>query len=201
MEQYDSRVDAYIGKSADFAKPILTYLRQVIHETSPLITETIKWGCPSFDYKGPIIMLAAFKQHCGLNLWKASLIDDPQQIMRLNDESAGQFGRITNIADLPPKNILIDFIEQGVKLNEAGKKAPAPKATTEKTELVVPDYFAAVLNQHPQAKATFDGFSYSHKKEYLEWVIEAKTDATRDKRMQTAVEWLSEGKSRHWKYK
>jgi uncharacterized protein YdeI (YjbR/CyaY-like superfamily) len=201
MEQYDSRIDAYIEKSVDFAKPILTYLRQVIHEASPLITETIKWGCPSFDYKGPLVMLASFKQHCGLNLWKASLMHDPQQVMKLSDESAGQFGRITNIADLPPKDVLIDFIQQGVKLNEAGVKARANKTTSEKTELITPDYFVAILDQHPQAKSTFDNFSASQKKEYVNWFEEAKTEATREKRLTEGIAWIIEGKTRNWKYK
>jgi uncharacterized protein YdeI (YjbR/CyaY-like superfamily) len=200
MEQYDNRVDAYIGKSADFAQPILNYIREIIHEASPLITETIKWGCPSFDYKGPIVMMAAFKQHCGLNLWKASLMDDPDGVMKLNDENAGQFSRITSIADLPQKNVLIDFIKQGVALNEKGLKVPTKKTTGEKAELVVPDYFTAALDSNPQAKANFDGFSYSQKKEYLEWFIEAKSEATRDNRVKTSVEWISEGKSRNWKY-
>jgi uncharacterized protein YdeI (YjbR/CyaY-like superfamily) len=200
MEQYDHRVDAYIGKAADFAQPVLNYIREVIHEASPLITETIKWGCPSFDYKGPIVMMAAFKQHCGLNLWKASLMNDPNRVMKLNDGNAGQFSRITSITDLPQKDILIDFIKQGVALNEKGLKVPTKKTTGEKEELIVPEYFTAALDNNPQAKVNFNGFSYSQKKEYLEWLIEAKSEATRDKRMETAVEWISEGKTRNWKY-
>jgi uncharacterized protein YdeI (YjbR/CyaY-like superfamily) len=200
MEQYDNRIDAYINKSADFAKPILTYIREIIHEASPFVTETIKWGCPSFDYKGPIVMMASFKQHCGLNLWKASLMNDPQGLMKLDDGNAGQFGRITNIADLPQKDALIDFIKQGVGLNEKGLKVSTKKASGEKEELTVPDYFTAALNDNPLAKSAFDRFSYSQKKEYLEWLTEAKSEATRDKRLETAIEWVSEGKTRHWKY-
>jgi uncharacterized protein YdeI (YjbR/CyaY-like superfamily) len=120
--------------------------------------------------------------------------------MKLNDENAGQFSRITSIADLPQKDVLIDFIKQGVALNEKGLKVPTKKTTGEKAELIVPDYFMAALDSNPQAKANFNGFSYSQKKEYLEWFIEAKSEATRDKRVQTSVEWISEGKSRNWKY-
>jgi uncharacterized protein YdeI (YjbR/CyaY-like superfamily) len=145
-------------------------------------------------------MMAAFKQHCGLNLWKASLMNDPDSVMKLNDENAGQFGRITSIADLPQKDVLIDFIKQGVALNEKGLKVPTKKTTVEKAELIVPDYFTAALDNNPHAKANFNGFSYSQKKEYLEWFIEAKSEATRDKRVETSVEWISEGKSRNWKY-
>jgi len=201
MEQYDSRVDAYIAKSPDFARSVLSYLRDVIHEASPLITETIKWGCPSFDYKGPIVMLASFKQHCGINFWKASLINDPQKIMKLADDSAGQFGRITNVADLPSKEVLIDFIQQAVAINEKGLKVPAKVAPAQKAELVIPDYLTAELQQNLQAKTVFDNFSYSQKKEYITWFEDAKSDATREKRLKEGLEWISEGKSRHWKYK
>jgi uncharacterized protein YdeI (YjbR/CyaY-like superfamily) len=127
-------------------------------------------------------------------------MDDPDGVMKLNDENAGQFSRITSIVDLPQKNVLIDFIKQGVALNEKGLKVPTKKATAEKAELIVPDYFTTALDNTPQAKVNFDGFSYSQKKEYLEWFIEAKSEVTRDKRVQTSVEWISEEKSRNWKY-
>lgn len=200
MEQYDARVDAYIAKSAEFAKPILEYIRELAHEASPLIVETIKWGCPFFDHKGPVLSIAAFKQHCGINFWKASLLNDPQKVLRLADGTAGQFGQISSINDLPPKEIMLDFIRQAVALNDTGvqkvKKVPAERA-----ELVIPDYFTEFLAAYPKALQVFYDFSYSGKKEYVEWITDAKTDATRQKRMETAAEWLSEGKSRHWKYK
>lgn len=203
MEQYDARVDAFIEKTADFAKPILEYLRELVHETSPLLTETIKWGFPFFDYKGVVCQMGAFKEHCSFGFWKATLLSDPHQVLMNGDGGAGNFGRITKIEDLPSKEILQDFIRQAIALNEDGKKisAPVKKAAALKTELVIPEYFTEFLTTYPNASLNFDRSSYSHKKEYVEWILEAKTEATRIKRMTTAAEWISEGKSRHWKYK
>ncbi|WP_158990215.1 YdeI family protein [Mucilaginibacter sp. L196] len=202
MEQYNVDVHDYIQKAAPFAKPILNHIREVVHSSSPLITETIKWGMPFFEYKGSICQMAAFKQHCAFGFWKASLLDDPQGLLKIGEAAAGSFGRINTIDDLPSDETIIHFVLQAIQNNESGKKAPVvKKATVEKKELVVPDYFEALLNEHPKAKETFEKFSYSHKKEYLEWIIEAKTDATRQKRLDTTIDWLIEGKSRMWKYK
>jgi uncharacterized protein YdeI (YjbR/CyaY-like superfamily) len=202
MEKYDARIDAYIEKSADFAKPILKHIRQLIHETSPLITESVKWGMPFFEYKGPISHMAAFKQHAAFGFWKAQRLKDTHGVLNVSEEAAaGSFGRLTSLADLPDDKILKDFILQMIDINEKGIKEAPKKAPAEKTVLVVPDDFAKLLNDNEAAKETFEKFSYSNKKEYLEWIIEAKTDATRQKRMQTSIEWLSEGKSRMWKYK
>jgi uncharacterized protein YdeI (YjbR/CyaY-like superfamily) len=203
MEQYDSRVDAFIEKAADFAKPILEYIREIVHETSPVLMETVKWGFPFFDYKGPVCQMAAFKEHCSFGFWKATLLNDPYNALSIGDGSAGSFGRITKIDDLPSKEILQDFIRQAIALNESGKKTPEAikKASAPKTELVIPEYFTEFLKAYPNASLNFDRFSYSHKKEYVEWIVDAKSEATRQKRMETAAEWLAEGKSRHWKYK
>lgn len=201
MQQYDNRVDAYIVNSASFAKPVLEYIRQVVHEASPLITETIKWGMPFFEYKGPVCQMAAFKQHCAFGFWKASRLDDPQGALKIASQSAGSFNRITSIADLPSKQTLTAFILQAIALNEKGEKAPAKKAKPVQAALIIPGYFIDVLAQYPKAKQVFDKSSPSHKREYIEWITEAKTKPTRQKRMQTAIEWLAEGKSRNWKYK
>jgi uncharacterized protein YdeI (YjbR/CyaY-like superfamily) len=201
MEQYDNRIDAYIAKSADFAKPILQHIRKVVHEASTLITENIKWGMPFFEYKGTLCQMAAFKQHCAFGFWKASRLNDPDHLLNPGEEAAaGSFGRVNSIADLPAEAVLKEFILQAMELNESGVKISKPKATAEKKELVVPDYFIHVLNENPVAKEAFEKFSYSHKKEYLQWITEAKTDATRQKRMEQAMEMMSEGKSRNWKY-
>lgn len=203
MEQhYDPRVDAYIDKAADFAKPILLHIRQLVHAAAPQITETVKWGMPFFDYKGPVCQMASFKQHAAFGFWKATMLNDPHGLINAGEAAAGSFGKLTSVADLPSDEILADFIHQAIKLNEEGIKGnmkttpSAPKA-----EIAMPDYFADVLADNPQAKATFEAFSASHKREYLEWITEAKTEATREKRMATTVEWLTEGKSRNWKYK
>ncbi len=201
MEQYDSRVDAYIAKAAPFAKPILEHLRQLVHQTSPLLTETIKWGFPFFDYKGSVCQMAAFKEHIGFGFWKQRQLNDPGKLIKEEDGTAGSFGKITSLNDLPADEILIDFIHQAIRLNEAGNKKPAvKKETTPKAAIEMRVDFADLLAANPKALETYQKFSPSHKREYLEWIVDAKTDATRQKRMETAVEQISEGKSRHWKY-
>jgi len=202
MEQFDPRVDAYIEKSAAFAKPILEHIRKIVHNASPLITENIKWGMPFFEHKGQVCQMAAFKQHCAFGFWKASRLADPNHLLNPGEEaSAGSFGRINTLDDLPKDDALKDFVLQAIKLNESGEKVPAvKKAPAEKKELVVPDYFTSLLEEYPKAKEAFEKFSPSHKKEYVEWIVDAKTNATREKRINQAVEMMSEGKSRHWKY-
>lgn len=200
MEQYDSRVDAYIAKAAPFAQPILEHIRQVVHETSPLITETVKWGMPFFDYKGPVCHMAAFKQHCGFGFWKASRLNDPHHLLNPGEEAAaGSFGRIEKIEDLPPPGSLADFVRQMIAINESGIKE-AKKPAAPKPEIAMPADFNSLLSGSPKALENFFNFSPSKKKEYLEWIVESKSEATRLKRMEQALEWISEGKSRNWKY-
>jgi len=198
MGSKDKRVDAYIAKSAEFARPILRELRDTVHEGCPDVEETIKWGFPHFDYKGMLCSMAAFKQHCAFGFWKSKLV-----LGGGNDKSRdamGQFGRLTSVKDLPARRVLIGYIKKAKELNDAGIKAARPKPRAEKKELVVPEYFTAALKKSKKALATFDAFPYSHKKEYVQWVTEAKTDETRQRRLATSVEWLAEGKSRNWKY-
>lgn len=201
MGQYDERIDAYIAKSADFAKPVLIHIRDVVHRASPLINETVKWGMPFFDYKGPICMMAAFKQHLGFGFWKASRLNDPKGLLQGSDEeaAAGSFGRIVTLDDLPPEEALIDFIHQMIKINESGVKEPK-KPSARKAELPMPADFDKLLRANLAAMNNFEKFSPSKKREYLEWFAEAKSEATREKRMEQALEWIAEGKSRHWKY-
>jgi uncharacterized protein YdeI (YjbR/CyaY-like superfamily) len=199
MGTKNKRVDAYIAKSAEFAQPILKELRAILHEGCPEVEETIKWRMPTFMYKGMLCGMAAFKQHCALGFWKGTLILDPKENKSL--EAMGQFGRITSLKDLPAKRVLLGYVKQAVQLNDAGVKSPTrSKPKSEKKELVIPPYFTAALKKSKKALATFDGFSYSHRKEYVEWVTEAKTEETRARRLQTTVEWLAEGKARNWKY-
>lgn len=202
MGQHDERVDAVIAKSADFAKPILIHIREVVHRASPLINETIKWGMPFFDYKGPVCMMAPFKQHCGFGFWKASRLNDPKGYLKSTDgeAAAGSFGKIMSIEDLPPEEALIDFIKQAIALNESGEK-PVKKSVAPKTEIPMPADFQKMLNGNAEVKANYEKFSPSSKREYLEWFVDAKTDATREKRMEQAMEWIAEGKTRNWKYK
>jgi uncharacterized protein YdeI (YjbR/CyaY-like superfamily) len=196
MGSKDKRVDAYIDKSAEFARPILRELRDIVHEACPEAEETIKWGFPHFDYKGMLCSMAAFKQHCAFGFWKSELVLRDNK----SPDAMGQFGRLTSVKDLPTRRVLIGYIKKAQELNDAGIKAARPKPRAEKKELVVPEYFTAALKKNKKALATFEGFPYSHKKEYVQWVTEAKTDETRQRRLATSVEWLAEGKSRNWKY-
>lgn len=198
MGKKDPRIDAYIAKSADFAKPVMIHLRKLIHAGCPEIEETLKWGMPAFMYKGILCGFAAFKQHCTFGFWKGSLIVGSNK--GKTREAMGQFGRITNTRELPTNKILLGYIKEAMKLNDTGAKAPVKARPKEKKELVIPGYFMTAVRKNKKAAATFERFSYSNKKEYVEWITEAKTDETRTKRLATAIEWMSEGKIRNWKY-
>jgi uncharacterized protein YdeI (YjbR/CyaY-like superfamily) len=200
MGKKDARIDLYIFKSAEFAKPILLHLRELVHTACPDVEETIKWSFASFDYKGPMCSMASFKQHCAFGFWKASLMKDKALVVNAESESAmGHYGKITSLKDLPADKKIIAHIKEAMMLNEKGIKLP-PRKTNTKKEIVVPDYFLKVLKKNKNTFTTFESFSPSHKREYVEWITEAKTDETKNRRMETAIEWISEGKSRNWKY-
>jgi uncharacterized protein YdeI (YjbR/CyaY-like superfamily) len=196
MGKRDPRIDAYISKSADFARPILTYIREVVHEGCPEVEETIKWGSPHFDYKGIMCGMAAFKQHCAFGFWKGSLIVGTSKTA----EAMGQFGRIEKVSDLPPRKTLLSCVRKAKKLNDQGIKSPITAKRKSRPEIPVPDYFRTALGKNRKAQAAFDALSPSHRREYLEWITEARTEATRERRMSTALDWITEGKSRNWKY-
>jgi len=202
MGTKDKRIDAYIAKSADYAKPIMEHLRKLIHKACPEVTETIKWGMPSFEYKGPFMGYAAFKKHATLMFWKAAIMKDKKILTgKATKEAMGNLGKLESIDDLPKDAVLVKWIKEAMKLNDDGVKyVRAEKPKHERKEYTMPAYFQKVLNKNKKAKAVYDNFSPSHKKEYLEWIVEAKTEETRNKRMETAIEWLTEGKSRNWKY-
>ena len=197
MPTIDPRVDAYIEKSADFAKPILLHIRKLVHTACPDTVETMKWSFPHFDHKGMLCSMASFKQHCAFGFWKQSLLE--ADAFPAQKTAMGSFGRITSVEDLPGDDVIIGIVRQAVELNEKGIKVNKKPAAGKK-ELVVPDYLTAELKKNKAARDTFENFPYSCKKEYVEWITEAKTDATRDKRLATTIEWLSEGKRRNWKY-
>ncbi len=203
MATKDKRIDAYIEKAQPFAKPILKHLRQLVHEGNPEVIETIKWSFASFDYEGPFCSMAAFKQHVAFGFWKYKLIKDPQNYLaaRSNEggDAMGNLGRITRLKDLPPDKVILDFVRQAKSLNDEGIKLPArPKKP--RLELVIPDYFMNAVRKNKKALSNFENFSYSHKKEYVEWVTEAKREETRNSRLKTGVDWMAEGKPRNWKY-
>jgi uncharacterized protein YdeI (YjbR/CyaY-like superfamily) len=196
MAKRDPRIDDYIARSADFAKPVLSHLRKLIHTACPEVEETLKWRNPSFMYKGLLCGMAAFKQHCAFGFWKDAVLFDKKNP---STKPSGIPDRITSVSELPPDKILIGFIKEAVRLNDEGIKIPKTKPKPRK-ELIVPNDLVAALKKNKKALSTFEDFSYSHKKEYLEWLTEAKREETRTQRLATAVAWMAEGKARNWKY-
>jgi uncharacterized protein YdeI (YjbR/CyaY-like superfamily) len=199
----DPRVDRYIEHAAEFARPVLIHFRELVHRACPLVEEKIKWGFPHFDYKGVYTSMAAFREHCAFGFWKAKLMDDPHNILGEKEEKAmGQLGRVRALKDLPPDDILLTYLNQAKKLNDEGKKlTPKKPSEKEKKELLVPTELQSALNRNQAAQVFFNKFTYSQRKEYIEWIKEAKTEATRNKRIASTVEWVAEGKTRNWKYK
>ena len=202
MATTDPRIDTYIKGSADFARPILEHLRKLIHKACPDVVETIKWSRPFFEYEGGMLChISAFKQHCAVGFWNAPLLKDPAGVLHIKDKNAmGHFDRITSLKDLPADKVLIALIKEAATLNEQGVKKPAPAKKQAKAPLPVPPALASALKKNKKAADTFAAFPPSHRREYIEWITEAKTDETRDRRIATTLEWLTEGKSRNWKY-
>jgi hypothetical protein len=195
MGKRDARVDAYIAKSGDFAKPILTHVRAVIHEACPEVEETMKWSAPHFDYKGVLCGMAAFKQHCNIILWKGALIPGGE-----GRDEKGNFRNIASVADLPSDKQLKALFREAARLNEEGvKAAPRARAKTAKPVRVPPELEKA-LSRNKKAAAAFEKFPPSHRREYAEWIAEAKGEDTRQRRVKNAIEWITAGKSRNWKY-
>lgn len=192
----DPRIDAYIAKAAPFARPILEKIRERVHSAVPEAEETMKWSAPGFTLNGKILlMMAAFKAHAALNFWRG------QEIGGGNAKAGamGQFGRLTAVGDLPTDAELDALIREGAEL---AKSAPVPRKVKHepKPPAEVHPEFATALDANPKARQVLDGFPPSARREYLDWIAEARQDKTRAKRIADAVEWLSEGKRRHWKY-
>ncbi len=145
--------------------------------------------------------MASFKQHCSFGFWKAALMKDYDKLFSTVGETAmGHFGKLSKLSDLPSDKVLVAYIKEAAELNEEGISIKKKPVSAAKKELKVPSYFTAVLKKNKKAQTTFDNFNYSHKKDYIEWITEAKTEETRNKRMATTLEWLREGKARNWKY-
>ncbi len=197
MPAKDPRVDAYIARAAPFARAILQHLRKLVHAGCPEITETIKWQRPHFDYRGPICGMSEFKEYCSFGFWKAVLL--LPKGAKVAGGGAGDFGKIKTLADLPNDKAMIGYVRKAAELNQAGVKVPASKATPRKAP-AMPRELTAALAKNARAKATFDRFSPSQRREYIEWIAEAKRPETRVRRLATALGWLEEGKARNWKY-
>lgn len=199
MPSRDPRIDAYIERSADFAKPILVHLREVVHAACPEVEETMKWSCPHFQHSGMLCAMSAFTEHCTFGFWKGSLIAGLQPNSANGGEAMGNMGCVRTIKDLPSRKVLAGYVKEAMRLNDEGivvprkKKVPKPEAT-------VPPELGAALAKNKKATAAFGKFPPSHRREYIEWVVEAKRDETKAKRVAQAVEWIAEGKARNWKY-
>jgi uncharacterized protein YdeI (YjbR/CyaY-like superfamily) len=192
----EPRIDAYIAKAPPFARPILEKVRERVHAAAPEAEEAMKWSAPGFTVDGKILlMMAAFRRHAALNFWRGQEIGDGS----LKAGAMGQFGRLTSIDDLPPDRELDALIREAAAL---ARTAPLPRKTKHapKPAPEMHPEFAAALDKAPKAKAVLEGFPPSAQRDYLEWISEAKQDATRQKRIIDAIKWLSEGKRRHWKY-
>jgi uncharacterized protein YdeI (YjbR/CyaY-like superfamily) len=190
----DPRVDDYISKAAPFAQPILRRIREVVHAGCPDVEETIKWSFPHFMHHGILCSMASFKAHCAFGFSK-------EQLMTTGPNGAvTSFGRVTSVKDLPRKQAFVRMVKEAVRLNEDGIKPPR-KATDDRSRSVrAPADLLAALRNSPEARAAYEEMSPSHKREYIEWITEAKRDETRKRRVAQAVEWIAEGRIRDWRY-
>jgi len=191
-------VDAYIAKSAAFAQPILTRLRALMHKACPQIEETLKWGVPHFEYKGAVANMAAFKQHASFGFWNQKLMDDPAGLFPRPGDSSMGGRKILSPADLPSDAVLIRYIKAAVALNEKGIRLP--RSAKRKPLVKPPAELVAAFKKSPKAKATYDAFSPTNRREYVEWITGAKQQATRQRRLAQAIQWMAQDKPRNWKY-
>jgi uncharacterized protein YdeI (YjbR/CyaY-like superfamily) len=201
MAQLNSKVDEYIAKSEEFSKPILEYLRQIIDETCPDATEDIKWGTPHYSYKGDhLCMIAGFKNHCSFSLYKAEFLKDKEIAESVKaGKKFGYMDKLKSVSELPSKEILVSLLKEVMTINENGIKKE--KTISDKPKVIeTPDYLTEALNADKKAKEVWESKSDSYRKDYLVWIIDAKTDATRQKRIEQSLEWIAEGKGRFWQY-
>ena len=200
MAKNNPGIEAYISKAEPFAQHVLNHLRTLVHDVCPDVEEKLKWGMPHFDYRGSMMCsMAAFKQHCAFGFWKASVMQDPKGLFE-PQAGMGHFGRITSLKDLPPDKTIASYIREAMKLNDAGVKLKSPSKSKQKKSIEMPEFFTNALQRNKTAKQYFEAFTPSKQKDYIEWLAGAKTEATREKRLETAMGWISEGKPRHWKY-
>ncbi len=198
-----SKIDDYINKSQPFAQEILNELRKVVHDYCPEVEEGWKWSFPHFMYKGTILCsMAAFKQHCAFGFWLQSQMNDPHGIFKAESAGGmGTLGKISNVSELPSSTVLGEYILQAMSLIDAGvklKKAPTP---AKPRELNIPKELTEALKNDSVMEAVFENFSLTNKREYVDWLNDAKTDATFQRRLETTLSNLREGKTKEWKYK
>jgi uncharacterized protein YdeI (YjbR/CyaY-like superfamily) len=203
---FNPKVDVYTAKSKPFAQPILNHIRELVHKACPGVVETIKWSRPFYEYKGAILAnMSAFKEHCSFGFWGEEISAVLRDAKVLQPDAMGSLGRLTRIDDLPADKQMLSLLRQAVAFIDSGQytspiaarqrvvKAPTPPPQA-------PGEFTKALKANKRASAAFAAFSPSCKKEYVEWIADAKRAETRDKRISTAIDWISEGKQRNWKY-
>lgn len=192
----DARIDAYIEKQADFARPMLAWLRERVHAVCPEVEETIKWGMPSFYLKGkPLANMAAFKAHATFGVWNRDLLATGKE-----GQAMGQYGRLTGMDTLPAAEEIETHLRECVALILSGQRPPRRAPAEPRGEADIPEALSEALANDDAAAATFNAFPPSQRREYAEWIAEAKRPETSAKRIAQAVEWLREGKRRNWRY-
>ncbi len=205
-QNFNPQVDAYLAKAKPFAQPILNHLREIVHKACPEVEETIKWSRPFFEYRGAILgNMSAFKEHCSFGFWGEEISAVLRDAEALSGDGMGSLGRITTVKDLPADKLMLGWIRQAKAFVDSGQytspiTARNKVAKPEKSAVQAPPEFTSALKKNKKAAAVFAAFSPSCKREYVEWIADAKRPETRDKRILTAVEWISEGKQRNWKY-
>lgn len=200
MGKRSVEVDAYIAGAPEFARPILEKIREAFHAGCPELEERIKWGSPSFEYEGMLGGMAAFKRHVSFGFWKSRLMEDFGRLFARGPRSSAMVVRVETAADLPAKKVLVAYVREARRLNEEGIREPRRSTAREPVRVTLPPDLKAALARHAKARATFEGFAPSHRREYVEWITEAKREETRRKRIETTIAWLAEGRHRNWKY-
>jgi uncharacterized protein YdeI (YjbR/CyaY-like superfamily) len=200
MSDRTPEIDGYIARAPEYARPILTRLREAFHAGCPELEERLKWGMPSFEYKGLLGGMAAFKKHVTFGFWKSRLMEDFHRVFTGEPRASMMGARVESLAELPPKKVLVSYVKEAKRLNDEGVKEPKRARPKRTIRVAVPADLKAALARNAKAKAIFETFAPSHKRDYVEWLTEAKQAETRARRLRTALEWIAEGKRRNWKY-
>ncbi len=202
MENLNPAVTAYIAKSADFARPILDFLRKLIHNTCPGVKEDIKWGTPHYSYNGDhLVMMAGFKKHCSFSLYKAEMMKDKAiQDSIKEGRKFGYMDKLKDMSDLPAEKILVAYLKEAMAINARGISKPKPVKVNPVAAIEAPKEFMDALKKNKKALSVFESKSATFQKEYIKWIAEAKTDETRNKRIEQSIGWIEEGKGRFWQY-
>lgn len=195
MGLHDPRVDAYLAQAAPFARPLLERLRAQVHAACPEVEEAIKWSMPAFLYRGrQLASMAAFKEHASFGFWMGEAVTGGRE-----EGAMGQFGRLRELADLPADARMQELVVRAMALIDEGARR-RPSRAAPRAMPGIPEPLRVALDAHPVARAAFDAFAPSHRREYIEWIAEARREDTRARRVAQAIGWIAEGKSRHWKY-